>query len=228
MFDDVFGFDGAIDFFACSPLDSMYPHPAGRIQGFYATGYQWEPDPSSLLRIVVWTDDDTNLLRGLTFGWVSSESFKVYLSPQRIIRELGKPSYWMLDIFSTERAGKGSLESLMIYENGIVFRHFGVIPIALKVNEAERIFEEANAEFCLDQEYSNVGRVYIFEPFDRGLENLTTVQAYHLQNLLTEEYVVPIQESLGTSIDEVASQALHQDNACFYVDMLKGLYREEK
>lgn len=220
VFDRVLGLNGSVDVFACSPLEAISPSPISKIQGLYAAGYRWRFEPSGILTVAAWTDEDTYLLRGLEFDWLASEGFRVHLSPQRIIRELGQPSYWMLNIVSTERADIGSIDSLMVYNDGMAFWHSGTVPIALQVNEAKREFEAANAEFCLDQEFGT-GKAYILEPFTHGLDSLTVLQEAHIKTLIQGGNLVPIQEFLGVSVDDVVSQAMQQDGACFYADMLK-------
>ena len=117
FFDTVFGFNGTREFFPEGETgDSTIP-------GLALTGHGWNlnAEPYEGFGTRVWADEETYILEGLDIS-STADQIDRWLTPQSIIQELGRPSYFLLSIGGTEIGAIGVARLYIIYEEGVLFR----------------------------------------------------------------------------------------------------------
>jgi len=207
VLDSIFDFNGAVWYL---PPGSWTPPP-----GMQGIGYIWDigdQPPSGTFESHFWIDERTDTLEDIHFYWVPI-NFQPATSPQRIVRELGAPSYWLLSIAGRPLA---QIDSVMIYDEGLIFSHGGVVEVRNVLNSNNEI-TNAIAEFCLDRDdywgSANIGR-----PIKSGLDNLSPIQSkYYGLSIKTNK---PVQEEIGMRIEELTQLALTIEHPCVSVDLL--------
>ncbi len=214
LFNTVFGFNG--DY-------SLLEKPIIRdVMGVYGKAHTWRfsDNPPESFITVVWVDENTNVLKGIQFWWTqwSDNTLDSNMSAQRIIRELGQPSYMLTTKSATEDGAVGIVKLFMIYDNGLAFYTSLRVPIT-------RTTGKPIVEFCLGGERWNgaynaaTREAYIMEPITDGLDHLSPLQQ-HLIGINIEDYGVrPFEEVFGASLEKVTQLALQDGDACFHADM---------
>jgi hypothetical protein len=218
VFDDVLGLDGAIDWLRDDPAAPDY---IGTTHGVW---YSWRPN-GDYVEAYVWTENSTNVLRGLRFAWQYSAKnvLNTQTSPQNMIREFGAPTRMFASVYGTELGNEGVLKLMMVYEQGFAYNADIRVPI---YSEGAK---KAAAQFCLDGqvwsgEQDAGGRVLsIFEPLTDGLNNLSPIQNELFGVLILRLRLVPIQELFEMTTEQIAQKAVQEDDACFYsIDLWPG------
>lgn len=222
MFDTVLAFDGNREFIPETPPEAeSNPLPSGT----YATGHLWYPsaeDPLQTFGIAVYYEQDTFLLQAIAFG-SQYPPFNAMLSPQRIIRELGQPSHFLMALGGTERGDIAGLRLQMVYDDaGMVFDIHVLTPIALSITQGSL---DGSLELCLGGERWGQGydtgfwSIYILEPLENGLEGLSPLQEALITHFGSDhEEMIPVAGFFDVSLDTITELALQDGDACLYAE----------
>jgi hypothetical protein len=114
----------------------------------------------------------------------------------------------------------------MIYERGIVFSHDVIVRITFPENKPDNPI----MELCLGSSrwargHSPVagGEVDLMPPLSHGLDDLSPVQTFFIQNKVNTYGLTPVPDILGLSVDEFADTALKGGDACIFADVTDKL-----
>lgn len=218
MFDTVFAFNGTREFVPENPPEAENnPLPSG----IYGTGHLWYPSTEDLLQtfgIGVYYEQDTFLLQAIVFG-SQYPPFNAMLSPQRVIRELGEPSSFLMALGGTERGDIARIRLRMVYDDeGMIFDIQVLTPISLSMTQ---VSTEGSLDLCLggerwSQEY-NTGfwSIYILGPLENGLEDLSPLQEALITHFGSDqEEMIPVADFFDVTPGNITELALQDSEAC--------------
>jgi hypothetical protein len=217
VLDEVFGFNGTLDFFSNNPFegDDLRGYGIQIIPELYVTGYKWRWLPNESLEIFLWVDENSSTLQAIRFSWVSAGSFNEP-SPEIILKNLGKPDYIMVSDPMVKRAGgrtdKVSTRLMIVYEEGIAFR-IPVFQVRIKSEEGVNGLEYYG-EFCFeDDEASYHGEASIMEPLSGNLDNLTPLQDMFIGRWIEHSAweLVPFEDIYDATLEEATELALQEE-----------------
>lgn len=154
------------------------------------------------------------------FEWFTADVtlLHVHLSPQGVIQQLGRPSH----TFVTLGPGLEQLTLLVIYDNGIVFEYVNDMSLG-PPTEPNSSFPQWE-EYCFDDTEIQVqgsfiaGELYVLEPFDDGLENLSSLQAAILERTILSREPATAQDYFGIEQDMLIEQIMNEWNTCIRWD----------
>lgn len=194
------------NFSAIPPIEQVDEAPPG----LQIVSSIWSLSSGSYEDIAIgfWIDSDSDILQGISFSW--DRDVPNIMSPQRIIQELGVPSYWFAEI---EGILQATIFSLMLYEDGLAFWHYGETRAI--ITSERGIMKSAIAEFCLNRT-DFCGNADISLPFEDGLDELSSFQEF----VLEVKPQRPIQEISGSSLDNIALLASSSPIPCLTMDLL--------
>lgn len=219
MFDTVFHFDGAVDFFDSGYLATLnepqFPPPFGD-RNLYRTGYQWNLSKQTVedIDILLTLDKKTDILENVEIGWAPGDKVKVH-SVQRVIQLLGKPQ----KMYVTDPRGgidKGNtqyMNMLIVYQGGYTFFFDNLYPVTAHDASGSN---PAYGEFCLDSSVPIQGNDAISRPFDPDFENLSSIQ----QTLVDQSKYnapAPIEEVFDISLNELATRVTQEPDVCIHI-----------
>lgn len=211
MFDTAFGLNDSYDF--VETTNQAYP------PGIVVAEHSWQFVPGrELFAISVWFDETDQLTEAIDFMAVSPE-FERYTSPQRILRELGMPSYGLMSIGRTEIDTRGTGRLMFFYfEQGFSVLYTG-IPVWINTMNTND-FADDTAQICMNTLSSGMGHytvhVYLTQPFPDGLIKLSPIQDFLIGTLIktVNPPLMPFEEGFGLDLAKTANLVQQQDNAC--------------
>jgi hypothetical protein len=202
MFDEVFEFDGQIDFFGSK---TYYPLFRRVDLSVNTTGYGWGygEDGTAGFNIIVVTEKDTGLLKGIKFDIVPDDVIKVNTADE-VLRELGRPSaaYATLDIHLTNDPPLAVLDLEMLYKQGI---HTSYHYFLFTTDDTQGEFEL----FCLNR-VPIVATYHLIEAFAVQEPSDVALREYWVLEGLKKSRPELIQNALNISIEELTQLADEQ------------------
>jgi len=207
VFDDVLGFNGALDL-SREPL----PHFQATIvtEGFDVVEYVWSDSAGfSFLILAFWVEDSTHILRGMNFSWAASNQFNLHTTLRPILRDLGAPSQLLTELSPTGMWGSQIFNMAAIYEEeGISFFLYG----GLWPDETQ------HADYCLDDPL-NVGGVTITDPLENGFHDLSPLQEDLIGFIRDMPHFSSSEDVLGLTAGEVTALAMQEREDCIRIDL---------
>jgi hypothetical protein len=196
LFDNVFGFNGTIDFWA--PHDGvavnfrMFLNP---IEGMLGTGYQWaDRDTEDNIGIGAFVDEQTKTLQGIVIIWGGRTSGFADVTPSDLFERLGTPSSILVD--ATPR------EALFIFDVGIAF-HFFVFP------DKELCFGEDKFD-----EVFEIGTLVITSSLENRLNNLSALETHYFGRFITNDNLRPVEEVTNMTPEMITQSVLNGEDNC--------------
>jgi hypothetical protein len=227
MFDTTFDFQGKVDFAQNNPLqDKNEVAYFKNISSVFYTGYIWKY-PNSQIYVVALVNSNMNILDGLVIRAFVSDplAYKVHLTVQSVLRQLGTPNVFMAQLSQSEAAEVGGANILMVYQKGLVFEFTSSIPIVLPSQDPS--LTRATAQFCLqDNEIKrdnfitggeSSAEIVLMPPLIDNFNDLSPVQSWAVQPAIRKNNpLLPISNVFGVTVEEITRRALNEDNPCLY------------
>jgi hypothetical protein len=156
--------------------------------------------------------------KGIDFFFVRA-NFDIHNhTPQQVIMKLGTPSYtfiYIAPILSTE-----DIESIfwLVYRQGMMFEFHFRIPTEIRTQNGK---EERKVNYCLDKPVSSLGTVAIVAPFDDLWgDDLSLIQQRWIKDDVdAPEFVKPVEEVFGLTLEQIADVARQDENPCIELDV---------
>ncbi len=202
VFQSVLGFDKTVDILEL-PRPDVYFSPLP-FQDELLVVQAWGLDGTGPYREISFRfDKQTTILQQISFYFMGDTN----LSPSRVIRDLGTPSYVLVSARQTETASQRSASVVLVYEEGIVIVYPGVVP-AERTDSGKWV-----AEFCMAN-FSIPSSLTIARPLLALTDlNIETIERDDDRDLN------PIQEEFSISVDEFAQRVLQEDSPCLYTEV---------
>jgi len=115
----------------------------------------------------------------------------------------------------SEAQGVGTINLLIIYEEGIVLKLYSVVPMVTPDN-----YNSIMAKFCLGKNQlelevgSLLGTIYIMEPFTSGLSQLSPYQEDVIGRQIRIHQLVPFENYFGITTQEATDLAVKGGDNC--------------
>jgi hypothetical protein len=210
VFDEVFGFNGMLDFFSEDYLRYVEKSDDAawstqNLPDLYPTGYRWI-FPRSDFVMTFWLDQNTDLLEGMSFYWQLPGDFAV-ASAQDVIRQLGTPD----NLLASEPSPYG-VELLFIYKEGLVFYFAG-----MKLSNTEWVQNKLTGTLCLNSEQGGAGRSFITKPLNPALNELSPLQARFTTHWLEiGNQMRPISYYYDITFEDLARRSTQEADVCIH------------
>ena len=203
VFDEVLGVNGMVDLFAEPP--ASYVPDAYAPEGFDIVGYRWSNRVSlDYLEILLYVEEESHILRGMSFDWGTSGLFDPHISLGTILRELGPPSQLLMDLSMTEAAYYEGFDITVVYEEeGIAFFLYAGLDVDV---------ETGLADYCLEDEFDT--RAFITEPVQSGFRDMTPPQESMLGFISGNDRLEPSEGVIGLTAEELTALAMQEEDPC--------------
>lgn len=169
------------------------------------------------LQITLFHDRGTGILQAIRM-YSSYPLYNVPLTPQRIIKELGQPSIFLMSWQGTGNGGLALVKLRLVYEKGIVFT-------VRKHNEITLRWDSSNYEgemkMCLggkawDNSTAIDWNIDFIPPLSDQLNDLTPIQQYVIAYFdMDDQHIMrPVSEFFKVTDSSIYNLALQDGNAC--------------
>ena len=165
--------------------------------------------------------DTSNVLQALHFG-MSHKPFNEYISPKRVITELGPPDHLLIGIEQVVDAGMARL--VLVYDQGMTFYFRSKTPFTYI--HSDNNVQKYTIEYCFgnrlinDPDYAiEASDVILMRPLSNGLNDLLPEQAAYITSWTEDFGLVSVEEYFRMSIDQVVSLIMQDDEACLTTEI---------